>query len=66
MQLLIEYATAEGLKTLCGRVLTENTTMLATCRQLGFSVKADPNDAGISLNLTDRFGANDKGCRAVI
>jgi acetyltransferase len=62
MQLLIDYATTEGLKSLCGQVLTENTTMLAMCRELGFSVKADPNDAGIalvSLNLTSRFGKND-------
>jgi acetyltransferase len=62
MQLLIDYATAEGLKSLDGQVLCENTTMLAMCRELGFTVKADPNDAGIalvSLDLTTRFGAND-------
>lgn len=62
MQLLIDYATAEGLKSLSGQVLAENTTMLAMCRELGFSVKADPNDTGIalvSLDLTSRLGAND-------
>jgi acetyltransferase len=62
MQLLIDYATTEGLKSLSGQVLTENTTMLAMCRELGFSVKADPNDAGVaqvSLDLTNRSGAND-------
>lgn len=62
MQLLIEYATAEGLKSLSGQVLTENTTMLAMCRELGFNMKADPNDAGISLvslKLTNRAGMND-------
>jgi acetyltransferase len=63
MQLLIDYATAEGLKSLSGQVLAENTTMLAMCREFGFSVKADPNDAGtelVSLDLTARsFGAND-------
>jgi len=62
MQLLIDYATAEGLKSLSGQVLTENTTMLAMCRELGFSVKSDPNDAGtalVSLDLTSRPGAND-------
>jgi acetyltransferase len=61
MQLLIDYATTEGLKSLSGQVLTENTTMLAMCRELGFSVKADPNDAGVaqvSLDLTNRSGAN--------
>jgi acetyltransferase len=63
MQLLIDYATAEGLTSLCGQVLAENTTMLAMCRELGFNVKADPNDAGtvlVSLDLATRsFGAND-------
>jgi len=62
MQLLIEYGTAEGLKFLCGQVLTENTTMLAMCRELGFSVKSDPNDAGtalVSLNLRDRAESKD-------
>jgi acetyltransferase len=62
MQLLIDYATTEGLKSLCGEVLAENTTMVAMCRELGFSVRADPRDAGImlvSLDLTNRSGAND-------
>jgi acetyltransferase len=57
MQLLIDYATAEGLKSLKGQVLSENTTMLAMCRELGFNVKADPNDAGtalVSLDLSTR------------
>jgi acetyltransferase len=62
MQLLIDYASAEGLKSLSGQVLAENTTMLAMCRELGFSVKADPNDAGLALvwlDLTSRMGAGD-------
>ena len=62
MQLLVDYATAEGLKDLSGQVLSENTTMLAMCRELGFSVKTDSNDVGIalvSLDLTSRLGAND-------
>jgi acetyltransferase len=41
MQLLIEYATAEGLKRIAGQVLQENTVMLQMCRDLGFSVKTD-------------------------
>ena len=32
MQMIIEYARAEGLKTIEGQVLSENTTMLAMCR----------------------------------
>ncbi len=44
MQLLIEYARAEGIRTIEGQVLCENTTMLAMCRQLGFDVASDPTD----------------------
>jgi acetyltransferase len=61
---LIDYATAEGLKSMYGQVLSENTTMLAMCRELGFSVKADPNDAGtalVSLELTGPARARDDG-----
>ena len=53
MQLLIDYARAEGLKSLFGEVLNENTTMLAMCRQLGFEVGADPNESGVSLVSLD-------------
>jgi acetyltransferase len=42
MQLIIEYAKSEGLKTISGDVLKENTVMLDMCRQLGFEVKGDP------------------------
>ena len=42
MQLIIEYAKSEGLKTIYGDVLKENTIMLEMCRQLGFEVKGDP------------------------
>jgi acetyltransferase len=44
MQMIIEYARAEGLKTIEGQVLGENTAMLAMCRELGFDVAADPAD----------------------
>ena len=42
MQMIIEYARSEGLKTISGDVLVDNTVMLAMCRSLGFDVKADP------------------------
>jgi acetyltransferase len=42
MQLIIEYAKSEGLKTISGDVLKENRVMLEMCRDLGFEVKADP------------------------
>jgi acetyltransferase len=41
MQLIIEYARAEGLKAIWGDVLAENTVMLQMCRSLGFEVKPD-------------------------
>ena len=55
MQLIIEYAKSEGLKTISGDVLAENTTMLAMCRQLGFAVTTDAEDpalCNVSLKLT--------------
>src|ERR1700733_668168 len=39
MQLIIEYAKAEGLSRLGGQVLQENSAMLEMCRELGFEVK---------------------------
>ncbi|MDB5500154.1 MAG: GCN5-related N-acetyltransferase [Tardiphaga sp.] len=56
MQLIIEYARSEGLKRISGDVLHDNTTMLAMCRQLGFEVKSDREDAAlcnVSLRLED-------------
>ena len=44
MQMIIDYARAEGLKVIEGQVLAENTAMLAMCRELGFSISPDPND----------------------
>jgi len=49
MQMIIEYARAEGIGTIEGQVLRENTTMLAMCRQLGFQIAADPDDVGICV-----------------
>jgi len=47
MSHLIGYARSEGLQQLYGTVLADNATMLAMCRELGFSVEADPGDAGV-------------------
>jgi acetyltransferase len=55
MQLIIEYAKSEGLKTISGDVLKENTVMLDMCRHLGFEVKADPHEhdiCAVKLSLT--------------
>ena len=48
MQLLIEYARAEGIRTIEGQVLSENTTMLRMCRELCFEIKHDPDDPAVS------------------
>ena len=49
MQLIIEYARAEGIRTIRGQVLQENTTMLAMCRELGFHLTQDPQEPSMAL-----------------
>jgi acetyltransferase len=48
MELMIEYARSESLSSVRGQVLQENTTMLRMCRNLGFAVTTDPQDASIA------------------
>ncbi len=59
MELIIEYARSEGLKKIEGQVLRENTVMLTMCKQLGFLVRSDPQDASlalVTLSLTEDKG----------
>lgn len=49
MSIMIEVARWLGLQVVEGQVLRENSTMLAMCRQLGFRVQADPDDATVAL-----------------
>ena len=49
MRLLIEWARTEGLRVIEGQVLCENDSMLAMCRELGFTVRPDPTDPEISV-----------------
>ncbi|HEY8381921.1 MAG TPA: bifunctional acetate--CoA ligase family protein/GNAT family N-acetyltransferase [Microvirga sp.] len=49
MCLMIEWAKAEGLATVEGQVLRENTTMLDMCRRLGFAIRTDPQDSDIKV-----------------
>jgi acetyltransferase len=52
MQLIVQYARAEGLRSIAGQVLRDNSTMLAMCRELGFTVSADPEEVDIcQVNL---------------
>jgi len=53
MQHLIRYAKSEGLKTLYGSVLAENTGMLKMCRELGFNIGHDPEDNTVYLVTLD-------------
>jgi len=49
MKLMIEYARAEGLKSIRGQVLQENTMMLQMCRELGFQIGTDTEDASTAI-----------------
>jgi acetyltransferase len=49
MQLILEYARSEGLRVVEGQVLRGNTTMLAMCKELGFTVGPDPKDSNVLL-----------------
>lgn len=44
---LIEYAKADGLKRIEGLVLSDNAAMLKMCREFGFHLPVDPDDATI-------------------
>jgi acetyltransferase len=60
MQIIIEYARAEGLKTIEGQVLGENAAMLNMCRELGFSISPDPDDPDtcvVKLVIGNRGGS---------
>jgi acetyltransferase len=47
--MIVEYARAEGLGRIEGQVLAENTSMLGMCRELGFSIRSDPQDPDTCL-----------------
>jgi len=49
MKLIIRYAKADGIQTIKGEVLKENTSMLGMCQALGFSVKTSIDDPGIAI-----------------
>lgn len=55
MRHLVAYARHEGLGELYGDVLSENTAMLQMCREFGFNIAAQPDDASltrVTLDLT--------------
>ena len=57
MNLIIEYAQAEGIKNIKGQILREDGAMLRMCRELGFNIVDDSEDPGICtavLSLSDK------------
>ncbi|TYC51524.1 bifunctional acetate--CoA ligase family protein/GNAT family N-acetyltransferase [Rhodobacterales bacterium] len=49
MKLIIRYARTDGIETIKGEVLKENTSMISVCQALGFKVGTSPDDPGIAL-----------------
>ena len=47
MQHIIDYAKQKGLATVHGEVLAENLTMLQMCKELGFGIADEPDEAGV-------------------
>lgn len=47
MELLIEYARADGLRRIEGQVLGENTAMLRMCGELGFSIERESGGGSV-------------------
>jgi acetyltransferase len=47
MSMMIAHAEEIGLHEVEGQVLDENTTMLEMCRNLGFVLRADPDEPGV-------------------
>lgn len=47
MTRLIEIAARRGITEIVGEVLAENRRMVQMCRELGFTVRHDPNDAAL-------------------
>jgi len=49
MKHMIANAKDKGLKTVHGQVLTENTSMLQMCSELGFHTVEDPDERGVKV-----------------
>ena len=47
MKRMIEFSKHKDLKTVHGQVLSENTTMLTMCGELGFHIADDSDDPGV-------------------
>ena len=61
MQLIIDYARSDGIETITGEVLKENTTMLAMCTALGFTVTSSVDDDAIAKVTLPVAAVGEKG-----
>lgn len=50
---IVDYAKGDGIGRIEGMVLSENTRMLAMCREFGFSITHHPSQPGLSLATLD-------------
>ncbi|MBN9668996.1 bifunctional acetate--CoA ligase family protein/GNAT family N-acetyltransferase [Roseibium aggregatum] len=60
MKLIIRYAKADGIATIKGEVLKENTSMISVCQALGFQIGTSPDDPGIALVTLPVTGLTDE------
>ena len=49
MKLILRYAKSDGIETIKGEVLKENTSMISMCQALGFKIGTSPDDPGVAL-----------------
>lgn len=56
MELILDWARADGLKRVHSQVLAENGPMLALCRSLGFEITLDPEDTSVRKVSLDLAG----------
>ena len=64
MQMIIEWARADGLSAVEGQVLRENTVMLDMASRLGFEIRSDASDRDlhiVTLRLEDAHSARRVG-----
>jgi acetyltransferase len=53
LELLVDYAWAEGIGSIEGFVLDENEAMLDMCRRFGFTAEQHPDEPGVTLVRLD-------------
>jgi len=54
---LIDHARGQGIRELFGEILRDNEPMLKLCRAMGFTVRACPDDPGVTIATLSLTGA---------